>query len=192
MSNVYGVTGLMGAGKSSVARMLGSQIKDSNIIEIDDIRRELLWGVSANQNLQEEISNQFGLSVKNFESQRTKLSDRVFDNKENLKKYANTLFPYIAAEIEKQMNLFTHTLLVWAYLAEDGYLNYVNQTVFLVHTHNDIIKSRNKFDVDTEKRILVQSSFEEKRELIKCCNKRIIEIDNNQALSQIVLKKEWF
>ncbi len=130
---IIGVTGIMGAGKSYFAQKMLSC--EHHIIEIDDIRRELLWS-SMNIHaieLRKTIIENFNL--KNYDQKfffdRASFTEYIFSQKYILKNFNCLCKPFFIQEIFQQYDRNKINLLVWSHLIEDDYIQLLNSIIFI-------------------------------------------------------------
>ncbi len=97
---ILGVTGGIGSGKSTAARILAS--KGAILIDADKIASQLL----TDRKVKEEIIEEFGESVLDGQGNvyRTYLAHAAFESKKNLEKLNKIMHPRITAEVQAQVD----------------------------------------------------------------------------------------
>ena len=119
---VFAITGVMHAGKSTLARSLAWQ-NPLTIIEIDSLRRDMIIsGNPKHDKLREMISHTLHVRSygKHFILDRVSLTEAIFKSKESLQTYNSLTAPFFreqAANIIKASQ--TDCVLVWSHLLED-------------------------------------------------------------------------
>ena len=101
--NIIGLTGPTGSGKSQAVRIVKSISSDIYIVDADRVSHNLL---ERNQNLKNDILSVFSdeiLDDKKF-TNRKKLGEVVFSDKQKLTSLNNIIFPYIRFEIINIIN----------------------------------------------------------------------------------------
>lgn len=91
MTLILGVTGIIGTGKSSVAKYLAEKHK-FNLIDVDKIGHDLLVN---NQELKKELVNNFSTD------QRAKLAEIVFNDKNKLLDLNDLMHPKMVVVVKK-------------------------------------------------------------------------------------------
>ncbi len=115
---VYGLTGNIGTGKSTIAKMF--EKLGAFIVDADKVAREI---VEPGKPAWDEIVNHFGEKVlnKNNSLDRKKLGDIVFNDKEDRKKLNEITHPEIIENIKKKISESTsETTIIEAALLEKG------------------------------------------------------------------------
>lgn len=164
-----GITGVIGSGKSFVAQSLKDQYC-ANIIEIDDIRRDLLWNCLSPLavSLRQELIRIFDIKAfdEDFFFDRSSFTDYIFSDSLLLKKFNLICFPYFKEEINHRFVSDKLNLLVWVNLIEDNYFTLVEH-VILVHISETVWLERNLSHLkDMQARLKLQSNAEEKQLLL--------------------------
>lgn len=197
MINVYGLTGVMGAGKSTISSILKQLFlnysKNLHIIEVDQIRRYILWeSIEKNHILvQKKISNFFNSQNKNNHKiiNRATFSSFIFKNHENMEIFSLLVTPYIKKEIETIISKNNDSIIVWSYLLEEQYSMFLNQPLFLIqcsekNCYQRLIEqsAREKDDLPLKEliqRMQIFTNYEKKINICKNNNIKYFEIDNN-------------
>ena len=197
MSNVYGFTGVMGSGKSTIALVLKdiflNYFIDLHIIEIDIIRRYILWESTEKNHIliQRQIAKTFNFKDTNHLEilDRNNLSSCIFKNKNNMAQFSLLITPYIKDEIKKIISNHDNNLIVWSYLVEEKYDEFLNNPLFFSHCseqncYQRLIEQsvRQKDNLPLEEvfqRIKNSSTYEEKIKICKNKNIKYFEINNN-------------
>lgn len=167
-----GVTGGIGTGKSTVARML----KERNlpVIDADKLSREV---IKMYPEIKEKIKLSFGSEFfdENDEFLRRKFGDFIFQNPEIRKQYENIIIPYIKKAIFRQMKAYEDMgeeicILDAPTLIENGLHNDMDVNI-LVFVNKEIqikrVMERDNMDEQNViNRINSQMSLEEKRKYV--------------------------
>ncbi len=173
-NDLIGITGIMGAGKSFFANSFDTiynEYKNKiNIIEIDDIRRNLLWK-SKELNalkLRQEIINQFSIGHdENLFFNRELFTGYLFSNIELINKFNKLCKPYFIEEIKSSMCENKVNFLIWVNLIEENYLGLLNHIVFIDVTEEKWLK-RNSYNLELfQLRLKFQNNSNIKKELLK-------------------------
>lgn len=132
-----GITGIIGSGKSFFVNSILKKY-DPNIIEVDDIRRNLLWYSLSDLalNLRKTLINAFLITHydENFFFDRTTFTHYIFSHASILARFNRICFPYFKKEIESLFIPDKLNLLVWVNLIEDNYYVLVDHIVLVVVT----------------------------------------------------------
>lgn len=164
--NAIVITGTIGSGKSSVAKIL----KEFGfiVIDADKITHKLL-----DKNYK-KIANIFGTDfVSNRRVRRKKLGALVFSNPNKLKILENFLYPKIKQKIIEIANKFIKKKLFFIDIPlyfEKGNFKNIFKRVLVVYTPNELILKRlikrdNLNEEEAKKRIDLQIDIEEKIKL---------------------------
>lgn len=179
--NVIGITGIIGSGKSFLSQLLKNEC-NANIIEIDDIRRELLWSSLSllAVNLRKEIIKNCNIKIfdNNFFFNRESFTNYIFKDINTLHRFNDMCIPYFKEEIKNRIELDQINCIVWVNLIEESYLDLMNYLIILNISEEQWINN-NKEDINLLlKRREKQNTFEDK---IKMLNKYKIkfEVINN-------------
>lgn len=150
----HGITGLINTGKTTLANKL-ALILDYKIIEVDDVRREILWNSKDNKHvrLRKDLAEIFKL---NTYSQyhwinRELFTKEIFKNPESLYNYSLIATPTIKEYINLKQE--DNSFIVWVYLLEEGYDSFINgkiiEVVNIINDSNDLIKSRKIIQINS-------------------------------------------
>ncbi|MBP1729728.1 MAG: coaE [Deltaproteobacteria bacterium] len=160
-----GLTGVLGSGKSTVARLL--QERGCDIIDIDGLARDSLnW-----KETQDDIREAFGIEyVVDGKVDVVKMRELAFGQADQLKKLEAIIHPRVRAEVEKRLRaleekgarvvIFDHPLLF-----ESGFHEKVEKTVVVfadMETIRQRLKLRGMEADDVERRLSFQISLGEK------------------------------
>ncbi len=188
---IFGITGLMGSGKSWVAEQLVEYSQDKDIkvhnIEFDDIAKEILYESEkpAHLKIRSQIEEKFGTLDKK------EIAKKIFSNKDNLKFMNEIVRKPLLKEVRARMKKIDGVVLMnAAILVENNFLNFVNNNVILVSVEDHIRfenleKYRGISKYVAEKRIGNVLSNEDKMKIIKDkqskdCYGQLIQIENNK------------
>jgi dephospho-CoA kinase len=140
MNIVFGITGSLGAGKTSLAVDLQSywatQGKQLKIIELDDVRRYALWNSSQKHHIQlrKDLAKKLNIqSETEFHWLNRKMfTELIFSSREMLDVYAEIATPIFIADIEKNIKSEDlDVVIVWAHLLEENYDVLLNSSVII-------------------------------------------------------------
>ncbi len=99
---VVGITGGIGSGKSTVARMLEEEA-DGRVVDADQLARE----AHQKPGIQEEIQTVFGEEfVSDGSVNRKKLAEEVFEDEEKLNRLNEIIHPYVLERIQDEVTSF--------------------------------------------------------------------------------------
>lgn len=132
--HIIGITGIIGAGKSFVAEKIKRQYQ-ANIIELDDIRRDMLWHSLTIEavNLRKELIKEF--SIKNYDNNyffdRDSFTTFIFSNEDILKKFNLLCVSYFLDNIREKIVQHTLNCIVWVNLIEENYLPFIDYVIFV-------------------------------------------------------------
>jgi len=173
---IYGITGIFGSGKSTVAKLL--KAKGYKHINLDKLGHEIL------QKLKSKVVKEFGKEIltKN-KIDRTKLKDIVFYDSKKLKKLNSLLHPAIIKEtkniIKKSKN--KRIVIDGALLIEAKALNIIDKLIVVKTTKQQQLKRALKKSKYTKKEISnILSSQLSQKEKLKYAD---IVIDNSKSLA---------
>lgn len=132
-----GITGSLGSGKTFISKKLFG----NNFIEVDDVRRKLLWNSNDNNSieLRKLLIKELRLEIidDNYNFNRILYTNVVFSSLENLELTNKIITPYIKDSIVKSEIKNIN----WAYFIEDGYCDLID-CIYIVHTSKNTIKNR--------------------------------------------------
>jgi pantetheine-phosphate adenylyltransferase len=188
---VFGVTGIMGSGKSWVADQLVEYSQDKEIkvhnIELDDIAKEILYisEKPSHIKLREQVKEKFGSLDKKV------IAKRIFSNQEDLDFMNEIVRKPLLIEIRSRMKKLEGVIFInAAILVEYNFLNFVNNNIILVSTEDSVrfanLKEHRGIDKSVaQKRISNQLDNEEKIKKIKTkqekdCYGTLIRVENNK------------
>lgn len=121
MKKVIGVTGGVGAGKSSVLKILEEEF-DAHVIRADEVGRKLM---EPGENCYEQIRQVFGEEMLKEDASidRAKLGDLVFNDQEHLAVLNGIIHPSVKEAIRKETSNSQKNLVIIeaALLIEDHY-----------------------------------------------------------------------
>jgi dephospho-CoA kinase len=160
-----GLTGVIGSGKSTVARLL--QQRGCDVIDIDGLAKDSLnW-----KETQDDIREVFGTEyVVGGKVDVVKIRELVFGQADQLRKLEGIIHPRVRTEVEKRLRalekkgarvvIFDHPLLF-----ESGFNEKVNKTVVVfaeMETIRQRLNLRGMEPGDAERRLSFQISLDEK------------------------------
>lgn len=187
MKKIIGVTGNMGTGKSTLAKELSKHCH-LHIIELDDLRRYALWESNEPHHvkLRENLAQLFQIEIKCTWISREQFTSKLFSSPESLHAYSSIATPVLHQDTLRNINS-THinTLIVWAWLLEEGYTQFVNSFVILVSCQHERLNQETSDTNLTQRRIL-EPSHESR--LYSARNIKIIEFDNSNNMNTKLIK----
>jgi MoaA/NifB/PqqE/SkfB family radical SAM enzyme/dephospho-CoA kinase len=151
MNIVFGITGNLGTGKSSLAIDLQSywstQGTELKIIELDDVRRYALWKSTQLHHIQlrKDLAKELNiLSEGEFHwLNRKAFTELIFSSKEMLDNYANIATPIFMYDIQKDISSENlDAVIVWAHLLEENYEQLLTSSVILTDCSSETIINR--------------------------------------------------
>lgn len=185
---IVGITGLIASGKSTLSSYLktfGYKIVDADTISRDITKKDKIG--------YEKVVEKFGKDIlsSNGEIDRARLSDKVFNDKNALKKLNDTLHPLIFQEIDRQLDSYKveKTVFLDAPLLFETKLNEKCDEVILVVCDEEVqisrIQLRDNKDYDSAKKV-IDSQIGKK---FKIEHSNYI-IDNNCDIEKFYLKAD--
>lgn len=132
--HIIGVTGIIGAGKSFVAERIKQQY-DANIIELDDIRRDMLWYSLSPEayNLRKSIIEKF--SINSYDAHyffdRENFTKFIFSDEYMLRQFNLLCVNYFLDNIRKKILPNKLNCVVWVNLIEENYLQLIDYLIFV-------------------------------------------------------------
>ena len=185
---IVGITGLIASGKSTLSSYLktfGYKIVDADTISRDITKKDKIG--------YEKVVEKFGKDIlsSNGEIDRAKLSNKVFNDKNALKKLNDTLHPLIFQEIDRQLDSYKDekTVFLDAPLLFETKLNEKCDEVILVVCDEEVqisrIQLRDNKDYDSAKKV-IDSQIGKK---FKIEHSNYI-IDNNCDIERFYLKAD--
>lgn len=173
------ITGKSGVGKTTVINYL--KFKGINSFIMDDYIKELYRVNQPGYNL---IGKNFGVKYLNtYEVNTAKLSKLVFNNKDEMKKLEDLIWPFITKKI-LELNKSGKTIFVeLAILMKNpNYWCKFFDRVIIIDRLDALIYSENKFKLFNKKQV---------RDSIKYCDViNSIHIDNNKSLDELYSKTD--
>lgn len=190
---IFGITGIMGSGKSWLANQLVeySQNKDIKVhnIELDDIAKEILYDSDkpAHLKIRNKLEERFGTLDK------TEIAKKVFSNKEHLAFINELVRKPLLIELRNRIKGLKGVILVnAAILIESNMLTLVNNNVIMVSVNDEtrfenLEKYRNIPKSVAQKRIANVLSHEDKVKKVNSHIKNegygnLIEVENNKFI----------
>lgn len=177
-NELIGITGTIGAGKSFLAQsfsILYPQYENRiNVIEIDNIRRNLLWeSLSALAlDLRLKLIKTFNISHydKNLFFNRKDFTEYIFSHTDILQQFNQLCKPFFIQEINQLRKEDKVNLLVWVNLIEENYLPLLDFIIFVDVTEKTWLQ-RNLNDLESlQTRIKFQTNYNEKIKLLETIN----------------------
>lgn len=168
--HIIGITGIIGAGKSFLSHKLKSQYH-ANIIEIDDIRRDMLWQSLSQDsvNLRKELIKEFHITTynKNYFFDRTNFTKKIFSSEIILQKFNSLCKPYFCTSIKERIKTNSLNCIVWVNLIEDYYVDLIEHLVFIdISEHQWLKYNQNNLTFMLE-RYNMQTEMIEKKKLLQ-------------------------
>lgn len=188
---MFGITGIMGSGKSWVAEQLVEYSKEKDIlihnIELDDIAKHILYESDKPAHL--KLRNQIEERFKTLD--KKEIAKKIFSNKEHLQFINDLVRKPLLIEVRNKMKSLEGVVLInAAILVESDFLNFVNNNVITVSIDEktrfeNLEKFRNIPKSIAEKRIANVLSHKDKILKIKEKQKlegygKLIEIENGK------------
>ena len=193
-AHIWGIAGSLGSGKTTFAKSLTQYFsKPIHIIEIDDIRRYLLWFSVEKEHieLREKLGRFFNLKTVEDEHwlNRETFTQIIFSSQHLLTAFSKIVTPFIKNHIQRMLreNKKQDVFLVWNYLVEESYTEFVNEFVILVDTKTDIILERLDQQNDTafetlSQRLALQPSIESRIQILKTKSIPFVVFNNDEDL----------
>jgi len=173
---IYGITGIFGSGKTTVAKMFASY--NYKIINADKIGHELL----NNKEIKNKVVKEFGESILSRDKiDRKKLKKIVFYSHKKLLKLNKIIHPYIIKEIEDRIKNYKDNIVVdAALLIESKWHKSVDKIIVVKINREKSIKRvlKNGKYTKTEINNIFKSQLSQKEKL-KYAD---VTIDNNKSL----------
>lgn len=167
--DIIGITGVIGSGKTFLSNYLQSYYQ-ANIIEIDTIRRDMLWSSLSQSSIQlrQELIQEFSIKDYNFQwfFDRTRFTQFIFSNIHLLNKFNAICQPYFKDSIRNQLIPEQLNCIVWVNLIEDNYLDMINYLVY-VNISQDKWVQLNQEHILVKERIKTQLDLLSKLKLLK-------------------------
>lgn len=190
---IFGITGIMGSGKSWLANQLVeySQNKEVKVhnIELDDIAKEILYDSDkpAHLKIRQKLEERFGTLDK------AEIAKKVFSNKENLEFINELVKKPLLIELRNRIKGLKGVVLVnAAILIESNMLSLVNNNVIMVSVNDEtrfenLEKYRNIPKSIAQKRIANVLSHEDKVKKVNFHIEsegygKLVEIENNKFI----------
>jgi MoaA/NifB/PqqE/SkfB family radical SAM enzyme/dephospho-CoA kinase len=151
MNIVFGITGNLGTGKSTLANSLKSywqnQGKSLQIIEIDDVRRLALWQSVQPHHIQlrKDLAEKFGLKTEseNFWLDRKVFTDVIFSSQDALQDYSEIATPFLKYDVQSALSKAqTDVVIVWSLLLEENYSQLLNSSIIITDCSEQTVFSR--------------------------------------------------
>jgi pantetheine-phosphate adenylyltransferase len=190
---IFGITGIMGSGKSWLANQLVeySQNKEVKVhnIELDDIAKEILYDSDkpAHLKIRKKLEERFETLDK------AEIAKKVFSNKENLEFINELVKKPLLIELRNRIKVLKGVVLVnAAILIESNMLSLVNNNVIMVSVNDEtrfenLEKYRNIPKSVARKRIANVLSHEDKVKKVNFHIEsegygKLVEIENNKFI----------
>ena len=190
---MFGITGIMGSGKSWLAEQLVEYSNDKTIkvhnLELDDIAKEILYNSDkpAHLKLRQKLEDRFGTLDK------AEIAKKIFSNKDNLEFINDLVRKPLLIELRNRMKGLEGVVLVnAAILIESNMLSLVNNNVIMVNVDDEtrfenLEKFRGISKTIAQKRIGNVLSHEEKVKKISSKIEEegygnLIQVDNNKFI----------
>lgn len=163
----FGITGDIASGKSYLSLLLKSHLPRINIIEIDDIRRYILWYSVENEHI--EIRKKLAILFEEktysnfFWINRITFTTKLFSHSSYLSLFSKIMTPLIQEYIKhhyfKQNSI---NVIVWVFLLEEHYDNLLNGEIILTNfksIKDNNLKNREKIQKELFQRNLNKITF---------------------------------
>lgn len=132
--HIIGITGVIGSGKTFLSNYLQSYCQ-ANIIEIDTIRRDMLWSSLSQSSIQlrQELIQEFSIEYYDFQLffDRIRFTQLIFSNIHLLNKFNAICQPYFKDSIRNQLIPEQLNCIVWVNLIEDDYLDMIEYLIYV-------------------------------------------------------------
>ncbi len=150
-----GITGNLGSGKSTFAKQLFLQ-NQHMILEMDDVRRDILWNIHSNENIlfRKKISEDLNISLRDEILDRQELEHYIFSSSQNRAQFNSYFYPIISDIIQTHDDI----IFCWTYLLEENYLRLLEHVFILKNRKlefNDFISNRQKIETTLENKIKI-------------------------------------
>ena len=132
---ILGVTGTIGCGKSTVARLFAR--KGYGLIDADKIGHKVLNIPSVRKKIKKTFGKEVFIGKK---VSRSKLGKAVFSNQKNLKKLNRITHPHIGKIIQKELKNRKNVVLDAAVLIEAGWQRHVDRVVVVKTSYKEQIR----------------------------------------------------
>jgi dephospho-CoA kinase len=182
MKKIIGITGNMGTGKSTLAKELAKACP-LHIIELDDLRRYALWESTESHHieLRKNLAELFQLELKDTWMDRELFTDILFASSKNLKNYSAIATPILYQDTQiKIKSQDSNTLVVWAWLLEEGYTQFLNSFVILTYCKTERL-TQALSDTNLTQRRSLEPSYESRLAFAK--DIEIFEFDNSDDMN---------
>lgn len=182
MKKVIGITGNMGTGKSTLAKEL-SKITSLHTIELDDLRRYALWQSNEIHHikLRQKLAHLFNLEIKNTWINREIFTEVLFSSPQNLKSYSDIATPVLYQDTKNKIDSQDiNTLVVWAWLLEEGYIKLLNSFVILTSSKKERL-TQELSDTNLTQRRSLEPSYQSRLSFNN--DIEIFEFDNSDDLN---------
>ena len=175
-SQVIGLTGGLGTGKSTVAAMFAK--RGAKVIDADAITRDLL---APGKKCFKKVAKIFPGAILNSKLDRRELASIVFQDARTLKKLTDIIYPQAFKEVLKQISLYKNKPLVILdvpLLFESGWEKIVDVTVVVKASRLQQFKRAPLSKADITRRLRLQMPLSEK------IQRADIVIDNRGTLAE--------
>lgn len=192
-THVYGITGAMGAGKSTISQALKFYwVEPLHIIELDVIRRYMLWVSTEAEhiNLRKDLAASLSLISKSEKHwlNRENFTNLIFSSKEKLEVYSKIATPILKKKVQQEISQHKNVLIEWAYLIEEQYTSFINKKVILMNAMpymviNRFINIKPNETIDFMQRAILEPPYETRVNYLKNHNISFVEYNNSGALN---------
>ncbi len=182
---IIGITGAMGCGKSTVAKILWKSAGSAIILDADKIAKKFLRPGSRTAN---EIAKFFPDAVTGGKISTEKLAEDVFSSKKKLSYLNSLLHPLVERAIRQKLEKSREKVIILdvPLLLETG-MQGIADVVIIVNAKKSAIVKRSKFrKYDINRRTSMQMSFAKKKLLaIKSLGEQnVFVIDNSDSIDR--------
>lgn len=194
-THIWGIAGSLGAGKTTLAKSLTQYFSNPiHVIEVDDIRRYILWFSVESEHIQlrKKLGNFFQINTVEEEHwlNREAFTHLIFSSEQLLNSFSQIATPIIKKHIHrmlKENDDYQDIFLVWNYLVEEHYTDFVNQFVILMDTQPNIILERLEKQDDKalntiSQRLALQPSIESRIQILKEKDIPFVVFNNDEDL----------
>lgn len=194
-TRIWGIAGALGSGKTTLAKSLPQYFSNPiQVIEIDDVRRYILWFSVEKEHieLREKLGRVFNVKTVGDEHwlNRETFTHLIFSSSKLLSSFSKIMTPFIKNHIDRMLSEnkdHQDVFLVWNYLIEESYTDFVNQFIILIDTKTDIILDRLEKEQDNafntiSQRLALQPSIESRIHTLKENNIPFVIFNNDDDL----------
>lgn len=176
---LIGISGGVGTGKSTVAKILVQELQAKNIpaqtIDLDILGHEVLETKNPSEiEVKQKIVTKFGSSIldSNQSIDRSKLAQKAFLDKQNLKFLTDLIHPLVLLKLRQKLQNQTGVIFVESGIWEEYELSYIcNHTMVLLESSPQKVSQRllkkGLSSTDIEQRIANQLDYNSKKSVLQ-------------------------